>query len=56
MGLLAGWAPRFELFEEVVALVVDEDEGGEILDGYFPNGFHAELGILYALYALDAAL
>ncbi len=30
--------------EEVVALVVDEDEGGEVFDGDFPDGFHAEFG------------
>lgn len=30
--------------EEVVAFVVDEDEGGEVFDGDFPNGFHAEFG------------
>ena len=32
-----------ELFEKIIALVVHEDEGGEILDGDFPDGFHAEL-------------
>lgn len=30
--------------EEVVAFVVDEDEGGEVFDGDFPDGFHAEFG------------
>src|SRR4051812_17225474 len=33
-----------DLLEEIVALVIDEDEGGEILDGDFPDGSHAEFG------------
>jgi hypothetical protein len=37
------------LFKEVVALVVNEDEGGEVLDLNFPNGFHSEFGIFHAL-------
>lgn len=30
--------------EEIVALVIHKDEGGEILHGDFPNRFHAEFG------------
>ena len=41
MGLFADRAGA-ELLEEVVAFVVHEDEGGEILDGDFPDGFHSE--------------
>ena len=54
--LLAGRAPGLELLEEVVALVIDEDEGWEVLDVYLPDGFHAELRVLDALDALDALL
>ena len=49
-------AEGLQLLEEVVALVIDEDEGGEVLDLNLPDGFHAELGILHALDALDATL
>ncbi len=42
--------------EEVVALVVNEYECGEILDFYFPNSLHAELGIFEKLNFLDAVL
>jgi hypothetical protein len=42
----AGVTPRFaDLSEEVVALVVDEDEGGEVFDFDLPNGFHSELRV-----------
>ena len=54
--LLATGAPRLELLEEIVALVVNKDEGGEVLHGYLPDGFHAEFGILHTFDALDAAL
>ena len=33
-----------DLLEEVVAFVIDEDEGGEVFDFDFPDGFHAEFG------------
>src|SRR5690606_41753947 len=42
------------LGEEVVALVVDHDEGGEVLDLDLPDRFHAELGVLEHLDVLDA--
>ena len=52
---LAG-CPRLELLEEVVALVVYEDEGGEVFHGDFPDGFHAQLGVFHALDRFDGAL
>lgn len=51
-----GGADGFDLFEEVVALVIDEDKCGEVFYLDFPDGLHAELGILYALDALDVVL
>src|SRR5580765_983804 len=42
--------------EEVVALVVDDDEGREVLDLDLPDRLHAELGVLQHLDALDAVL
>src|SRR5665213_4591188 len=47
---------EIELFEEVIALVVDDDEGGEILDLDLPDRFHAEFGIFLHLDFLDAVL
>ena len=43
-----------ELFEEVVALVVDDDEGREILNFDLPDSFHPELGILMYIDFFDA--
>src|SRR5690606_41217 len=40
--------------EEVVALLVDHDEGGEVLDLDLPDRLHAEFGVLQHLLALDA--
>ena len=45
-----------ELLEEVISLVIYENKGGEIFHRNFPNGFHTQLGILYALNALNRAL
>src|SRR5262245_46670212 len=45
-----------QLLEEVVALVVDDDEGGEILHLDAPDRLHAELGIFLDLDLLDAVL
>src|SRR3954454_4322824 len=42
--------------EEVVALVVDDDEGGEVLDLDLPDRLHAELGVLDDLDLADAVL
>jgi hypothetical protein len=49
-------ATRFELFEEVVAFVVDEDECWEVDYFDFPDCFHAEFRILNAFDALDVVL
>ena len=45
-----------ELLEEVVALVIDEDEGREVLDSDLPDRLHSEFGIFNTLDATDAAL
>src|SRR6185503_23316 len=54
------WRPQFalvaEIAEEVVALVVDDDEGREIDDVDLPHRLHAELGIFQDLDMLDAVL
>src|SRR6478735_6984774 len=42
--------------EEVVALVVDHDEGREVLDLDLPDRLHAQLGVLEHLDAPDAVL
>ena len=42
--------------EEVVALVVHQDVGREVLDGNLPDGFHTQLGVLDALDGGDAVL
>ena len=47
---------RLNLLEEVVALVVHEDECGEVFYFNLPDGFHTELGIFYTLDALDVVL
>ena len=53
---LVASAARFDLLEKVVALVVNEDECGEVLNLDFPNSFHAEFGIFNAFDALDVLL
>src|ERR1700689_734730 len=45
-----------ELGEKVVALVVDDDEGGKIYHLDSPHRFHAELGVFHHLDPLDAIL
>ena len=45
-----------DLGEEVVALVVDDDEGREVLDLDPPDRLHAELGVLQHLDLGDAVL
>src|SRR5262249_38600560 len=52
----AGALPQIQLLEEIVALVVDDDEGGEILHLDPPDRLHAELGIFENLDLLDAML
>src|SRR5688572_5845164 len=54
--IIGGWLPQVEFLEEVVALVVDDDEGREILDLDAPDRFHAEFGIFHHLDLLDAML
>ena len=49
-------SPRLELLEEVVTLIVNEDECGEVFNRNLPDSLHAQLRILYTLDALDAAL
>jgi hypothetical protein len=44
------------LLEEVVAFVIDENEGWEVLNLNLPNGFHSEFGVLNALNALNVVL
>src|SRR3954451_3977378 len=44
-GKQAAASAEIELLEEVVALVVDDDEGGKVLDLDAPDRLHAELGI-----------
>ena len=45
-----------ELFEEVVSLVIHENEGGEVLHLYLPNGLHAEFGVFNTFNRLDVLL
>ena len=45
-----------DLFEEVVAFVVDEDEGGKVFDFDFPHSFHAEFRILDDFHGFDVIL
>src|SRR5262249_51877642 len=47
---------QIQVLEEVVALVVDDDEGGEIDHFNAPDRLHAELRIFDALDLLDAML
>src|SRR6202041_1833726 len=49
-------SPQIQFLEEVVALVIDDDEGREILDLDAPDRFHAEFGIFHHLDLLDAVL
>src|SRR6476620_3087062 len=47
---------NLQLAEEVVALVVGDDEGREVLDLDAPDRFHAELRVLQHLDLPDAVL
>ena len=42
-----------DLLEKIVTLVIDEDEGGEVFDVDFPDGFHPEFGKVDDFLALD---
>ena len=54
--LLAGAAFLFDLSEEVVTLIIDEDKCREVLYFNFPDSFHTQFRILYTLNALDVVL
>jgi hypothetical protein len=57
MGLTEGdWAAFDDFFEEVIALVVDDDECREVLNFDFPDCFHAQFGVLEYLDGFDAVL
>ena len=45
-----------DFFEEVITFVVDDDEGGEILNFDLPHRFHAEFWILKDFDGTDAIL
>src|ERR1700682_6801369 len=49
-----GPSSQIQFLEEIIALVVDDDEGREILDLDAPDRFHAEFGIFHHLDLLDA--
>src|SRR5262249_47120349 len=53
-GIIA--SPEIQVLEEVVAFVVDDEEGGEIAHLNAQDRFHAELGIFDAFDFLDAIL
>src|SRR4030081_534189 len=46
--------PQVQFLEEIIALVVDDDEGRKVLDLDAPDRFHAELGIFHHPDLLDA--
>lgn len=54
--LLFTACPGLQLFKEVVSLVVNQYESGEVLNGNLPDGFHTQFGILNAFDARYAAL
>ena len=44
------------MFKEVISLVVDEDEGGEVFNLNLPYGLHTEFRVFHAFDALDVVL
>ncbi len=52
-SVIARRVPRFQLGEEIVALIVYEDEGGEVFYPNFPHSFHTNLWEFHALDALN---
>ena len=54
--LLLASATRFDLFEEIVALVVNQDECGEVFHFDLPDSLHAQFGIFHTFDALDIVL
>src|SRR5690606_40383099 len=51
-----GASAQLQLCEEVVALVVDDDEGGEVFHLDLPDRFHPEFGIFGLLDLLAVVL
>jgi hypothetical protein len=49
-------SPEVELLEKIAPFVVDDDEGGEVLDLDPPHGLHAEFGIFVHVDTSDAVL
>ncbi len=49
-------ATRFDLFEEVITLVIYQDKRGEVLYLDLPDRFHTQFRIFHALDALDIVL
>jgi hypothetical protein len=47
---------EIKFLEEIIALVVDHDESGEVFDLDSPDRFHTEFGIFDDLNSLDAIL
>ena len=54
--LLAASATRFDLFEEIVTLVVYQDKCWKIFHFDLPDRFHTQFRIFHALDALDIVL
>ena len=54
--LLAASATRFDLFEEIVTLVVYQDKCWKIFHFDLPDRFHAQFGIFHTFDALDVVL
>ena len=54
--LFQATATWFDLLEEVITLIINEDECREVLNLNLPNSFHAKLGILDTLNTLDVVL
>ena len=51
--LAAANRPRFQFFEKIVTLIVDENESGEVFDTNFPNGLHTDFGEFDTFDALN---
>ena len=54
--VLLASATRLDLFEEVVALVIYQDESREVNYLTLPNCFHTQFRIFHTLDALDIVL
>ena len=55
-ALLTASTTRFDLFEEIVTLVVYQDECREVFYFDLPDRFHAQFGIFHTFDALDVIL